>query len=169
MPNAGPPKKTCYDKAGELLARRGHFRAELGVKLKARGYPEDEVTAALDRLERQGWLDDRRAAADFAAGRLARGPIGRRRLAAELGRRGAPPAAIEEALAPLPRDETAAARAAAARWRGRGGPAALARRLDRLGFGGAAIREVLDEAAEAEALRETDESGGSGGFDDDPA
>ncbi len=144
-----PVRKSCYDKAGELLARRGHFRAELGAKLRARGYPEDEVVAALDRLERQGWLDDRRAAADFAAGRLARGPLGRRRLAAELGRRGAPPAAIEEALAAMPRDETAAARAAAARWHGRGGPAALARRLDRLGFGGAAIREVLDEAAEA--------------------
>lgn len=143
------PRKSAYAKAVDLLARRAHFRAELGRKLATRGYPGDEVTAALDRLEGQGYLDDRRAAADFAAARLGRGPIGRRRLAAELGRRGAPSAAIEAALESLPRDETAAAREAAARWHGRGGPAALARRLDRLGFGGAAIREVLDEVAEA--------------------
>lgn len=142
-------RPSCYQKAADLLARRAHFSAELAAKLRARGYAEDEVASALDRLTRHGYLDDRRTAADFAAARLARGPIGRRRLAAELGRRGAPPEAIDEVLESLPRDETAAARAAAARWNGRGGPAALARRLDRLGFGGAAIREALEEAAAA--------------------
>jgi regulatory protein len=140
--------KACGDKAAELLARRPHFRAQLAAKLAARGYPEDEIAAALDGLERLGYLDDRRTAAEFVAQRLARGPLGRRRLAAELVRRGAPPEAVSEALAGAPADEPAAARAAAARWRGRGGPAALARHLDRLGFGGAAIREVVEEAWE---------------------
>lgn len=142
MPRSRP---SCDDKAAELLARRPHFRAELERKLAARGYSGDEVAAALDRLERHGYLDDRKTAAGFAEQRLARGPLGRRRLAAELARRGAPPEAVSETLEQLPADDRAAARKAAARWRGRGGPAALARHLDRLGFGGAAIRAVLDE------------------------
>jgi regulatory protein len=151
------PRPSCDDKAAELLARRPHFRAQLATKLAARGYPGDEVATALDRLERQGYLDDRRTAAEFVERRLARGPLGRRRLAAELVRRGAPPEAVTEALAGLPADDRAAARAAAARWRGRGGPAALARHLDRLGFGGAAIREALEGAGEEEAAAPSDD------------
>jgi SOS response regulatory protein OraA/RecX len=139
-------RPSCDDKAAELLARRPHFRAQLSAKLAGRGYPDDEIALTLDRLERRGWLDDRRTAAEFAERRLARGPVGRRRLAAELARRGAPSEAVSEALEQLPADDRAAASAAAARWRGRGGPAALARHLDRLGFGGAAIRAALEEA-----------------------
>jgi len=138
-------RPSCDDKAAELLARRPHFRAQLEAKLAGRGYPDDEVTATLDRLERRGWLDDRRTAAEFVERRLARGPLGRRRLAAELVRRGAPSEAVSAALDRVPADDRAAARAAAARWRGRGGPAALARHLDRLGFGGAAIRAALED------------------------
>jgi regulatory protein len=145
-------RPSCYDKAAELLARRPHFRAQLAQKLAARGYPEAEVSAALDRLAGHGWLDDRRTARDYAAGRLSRAPQGRRRLAAELTRRGAPAAVIDDVLAELvPSDDRAAARAAADRWaarRGRGGEAdlrALARHLERRGFSAGAIREALWE------------------------
>lgn len=137
----------CHEKAAALLARRPHFRAQLAGKLSARGYADDEIEAALDRLVSYGYLDDARTAADFVEQKLARGPVGRRRLAAELARRGAPSEAIDGALAELP-DEREAARAAAARWNGRGGPAALGRRLDRLGFGAAVIRELLEEVSD---------------------
>lgn len=144
----------CYAKAAQLLAGRPHFRAELAAKLARRGFPADEIAAALDRLTEQGYLDDTKTAADFIAHRRERGGEGRLRLRAELVRRGAPAAAIDEALAGLDdEDDLAAARAAAARWtRGaRKDPAALARHLARKGFSRRAILAVLNEGPEGSA------------------
>jgi regulatory protein len=144
----------CSAKAAQLLAGRPHFRAELAAKLARRGFPADEIAAALDRLEEQHYLDDRKAAADFVAHRRERGGESRLRLRAELVRRGAPPDAIEEALAGLgDEDDLAAARAIASR--SKKDPAALARHLARRGFSGHAIVAALKEGPE-----------GSAGFDE---
>ena len=148
-------RPSAFDKAAELLARRPHFRAQLAAKLAARGYPGDETAAALERLTELGYVDDRRTARDFVAARQARGPVGRRRLAAELVRHGAPAEVVDEALAELPPgDELTTVRAAAERWTARASrpgkpadPRALARHLGRLGFGSGAIWEVLRERA----------------------
>jgi regulatory protein len=163
-------RPSAYARAVRLLGARTHFRRELEAKLTARGYPAEEVDAALGRLAREGYLDDRRAAAELVASRLSRGALGRRRLAAELARRGADSAAAATALAELPDDDLAAARDAAARWvRGRGGSreaeeggepdprrlAALARHLDRKGFSRRAIVTVLkDRGGEAGDLED---------------
>ncbi|HEX5760965.1 MAG TPA: regulatory protein RecX [Thermoanaerobaculia bacterium] len=141
-----PP--SAYDKAAQLLAARPHFRRELAAKLTRRGFPRDEVEAALDRLTEQGYLDDIRAARDFAAHRLARGE-GRVRVLAELLRRGAAPEAADQAVGELaPADDRPDALAAAARWRARGGndPQALARHLARKGFSPRAIVAALQRA-----------------------
>jgi regulatory protein len=140
-----------YKKALDLLAGRPHFRRQLADKLARRGFPEEEVAAALDRLTAEGYLDDRKTALDFAAHRLERGGEGRRRLEAELARRGAPPETIEEAVAGLSfEDDLAAAREAAERWARRGGtdPRSLARHLDRKGFSRRAIFALLNETSE---------------------
>lgn len=152
------PRASCADKAAELLSRRSHFTAQLAGKLRARGYPDEEIAETLERMAGYGYLDDRKTAAEFVAGRLARGPVGRRRLAAELGRRGAPAEAVEAALAELPADDRQAAREAAERWlarhrsakadAGNDPRAALARHLDRQGFSPGAIHGAL-ELAEA--------------------
>ena len=128
--------RTAYQQAVALLAVRPHFRRELQAKLAARGHPETEIEAALDRLAAERYLDDPATARGFVEMRLARGAEGRARLAAELERRGAPPEAVAAALADLPEDDLAAAQEAAARWRRKGGadPAALARHLARKGF-----------------------------------
>jgi regulatory protein len=156
-------RPSAFDKAVELLALRPHFRAQLAGKLRARGYSEEEAGGALDRLTELGYLDDRKVARDFVASRLRRGPVGRRRLVAELARRGVASAVIEEAIdeALAGTDESgtgrdadlAGAREAARRWAARsrsGGedPRALARHLDRLGFSRHAILEVLNERGE---------------------
>lgn len=141
---------TPYPHAVRLLASRPHFRAELEAKLAQRGYPEEEIAAALDRLAAEGYLDDVRAARDFVAHRLERKAEGRLRLKAELVRRGASGEAVEAALAEVPEDDLEAARAAAAAWSRshRPDPAALARHLARKGFSRRAIFAVsnLDEA-----------------------
>lgn len=139
---------SCYDKAVALLARRPHFRRQLQEKLVARGFPQEEIERTLERLAREGYLDDRRAARDFVAARLERGGVGRRRLWVELQRRGAPPELVEEVLDELvPEDDLEAARVAAERWRRRGGedPAALARHLHRQGFSRRAIFLMVQE------------------------
>jgi len=138
------PTVPCYDRACRLLALRPHFRAELAAKLARRGYPRPEIDQALDRLAREGWLDDAAAARGLVASRLARGAEGRPRLRAELERRGAPPAAVAAALDELPDDDLPAARDAARRWHGKSA-AALARHLARKGFSRRAIFAVLKE------------------------
>jgi regulatory protein len=149
----------CYDQACRLLALRPHFRAELAAKLRRRGQPGPEIEQALDRLTREGWLDDAAAARGLVASRLARGAEGRPRLRAELERRGAPPEAVAAALDELPDDDLPAAREAARRWHGKSA-AALARHLARKGFSRRAIFAVLKEhpagAATADDLPEPD-------------
>jgi regulatory protein len=142
----------CWNKALDLLARRSHFRRELEHKLAARGYPEDEVAETLQRLAERGWLDDRQTARRWLEDRLRRGPVGRRRLLAELGRKGVGDEVAAEALAEvLPDDDREAARESARAWTARragGGPrqaAALARHLERQGFSRRAILSVLEE------------------------
>ena len=132
---------SCYARAVRLLAVRPHFRAELKTKLAQRGYPEDEIEAALDRLTSERFLDDIRAARDFVAHRLEKGGEGRLRLKAELVRRGASEEAVAAALAEVPEDDLEAAREAAAKWARshKPDPAALARHLARKGFSRRAI------------------------------
>lgn len=143
-------KPGAYDRGVKLLSRRTHFRAQLADKLAARGYEEAEVEEALGRLERHGYLDDRRAAREYAEGKLARGPLGRRRLMADLVRRGAPGEVAGEVLDELlPDDDRADARAAADAWlgkrRGEVKPASLAQHLERRGFTSGSIWSVLEE------------------------
>lgn len=128
----------------KLLATRDHFRLEIEQKLRVRGYEGDEITATLAELERRGYLNDAAAARAYVRGRVAKGN-GRARLAAELGVRGVTGELAREVLAELvPEDDTEAARAAARRTSTKD-PAALARRLERKGFSGKAIRVVVGE------------------------
>lgn len=141
---------SSYDKAVQLLSRRSHFRRELERKLSGRGYPQDEVEETLERLERLRFLDDRETARELVTSRLARGPLGRRRLAAELARKGADRDLADQVLDEmLPEDDRPSAREAARRWldrkRGTPDPRALARHLERKGFSRRAIFTALED------------------------
>ena len=149
MTGATRRKKSCTDKALELLARRPHFRRELERKLQIREYSAEEVTATLRRMEELGYLDELETARSFLRQRLRRGPEGRSRLQAELGRRGAEPEAAGTALEELvPQDDRNLAKQAAEAWlrRGREDGKALARHLQRKGFSSRAIFSVLEDA-----------------------
>ncbi len=145
----------CGQKALDLLSLRSHFERELERKLLKRGYDEAEVAETLGRLRDQGFVDDRRTAGEFVRGRLARAPEGRRRLRAELSRRGVASEIITETLdQEIDDDDRDLARQAAERWqRTRSRPgrsaelekAALARHLAGRGFSQRAVYEVLDD------------------------
>ncbi len=157
------PAKSCGQRALDLLSRRSHFARELERKLHQRGYDEAEVEATLEKLRDQGLVDDRRTAAEFVRGRLARAAEGRRRLRAELTRRGVASDVITEVLEQeTDDDDRELARRAAERWRRtRSRPgrdpqlerAALARHLAGRGFSERAVYAMLDELPSGDDAR----------------
>ena len=94
-----PPSADAYVAGLTLLAGRDLSAAQLGERLRRRGFAPDATDAAVTRLRREGALDDRRAAAAHA------------RRAVEVRRQG--PARIERELAARGVD-TSVARAAIA-------------------------------------------------------
>jgi regulatory protein len=152
--------EAAHRAALDLLARRSHFEIEIERKLRLKGFASADVDAAVDRLRRAGLVDDRRSAVEFIASRLRRSPQGRRRLRAELERRGVSSEVVDAALAEaLPEGEGELARDAARRFqrRRRGAdPRALQRHLDRMGF---TSRDILAVSEEPTDLEPPDDGG----------
>ncbi len=149
----------CFSRALRLLSGRSHFERQLSEKLRARGFDELEIDETLERLIELGYLDDERTAGEFIETRRRRGPLGLRRMRAELERRGADPDAVERALdrAFSSADDLADAREAGQRWVAKQAPGrlaaaqggvgidALGRHLDRLGFRTSSVLQVMSE------------------------
>lgn len=74
-------------KAMHLLARREHSRAELHKKLRLRKFSNQEITAALQALEKQGLQSDSRFVEAYATMRINKG-YGPTRIRQELQLRG---------------------------------------------------------------------------------
>jgi regulatory protein len=155
--NEQKPKRSAYDKALGLLARREHSRRELGMKLRQGGYEGDEAGAALDRLGEQNYQDDDRFAEVLVRTRIGQG-YGPQRLRMELKTHGLSDARIRECLDAADVDWNASA---AAQLRRRYGtkpatdPSERAKRaqfLLRRGFSAATVRSVthaeVDDAAD---------------------
>ena len=85
------PRRDAYQTALDLLARRDHFRRELVDKLRRKGFPADEIEAAVARCEDLNLVDDERVAERFVEVRAATRGWGPNRLAAELRKRGVAP------------------------------------------------------------------------------
>jgi len=77
----------CYKVALRLLNLRWHARRELEKKLAVRGFGVDATAQTLDRLEREGWIDDDRFASEYVLARR-RKAIPARRIGLELERLG---------------------------------------------------------------------------------
>jgi len=141
------PKRSAYDKALGLLARREHSRKELKTKLRQGGYEGEESAAALDRLGEQHYQDDDRFAEVLLRSRLGQG-YGPMRLRQELKSHGLADARIRELLDAVEVDWDASATAQLRRRYGGAGsndPAERARRaqfLLRRGFAAATVRRV---------------------------
>ena len=109
--DAGPPSAPPRLAALRLLARRYYTAEEIRTRLVRRGYPADDVRTAVEALETDGTIDDRRTA--FAHVRTAARVKGRGtlRIGRELETRGIEAAVVREALAQLsPDDDLAAVR-----------------------------------------------------------
>jgi regulatory protein len=151
------PKRSAYDKALGLLARREHSRKELKTKLRQGGYEGEETVDALDRLGAQHYQDDGRFAEVLLRSRIGQG-YGPMRLRVELKSHGLADARIRELMDEAEVDWDASAAAQLRRRYGGAGtsdPAERNRRaqfLLRRGFAAATVRRVthadVDEAAD---------------------
>ena len=91
----------AWQYALRLLAARDYTSARLREKLLAREFTQEDVAAAISRLEAEQWISDRRFAERFAESSLAAGRFFGPRLRLELRRRGVPPELISEVLGKL--------------------------------------------------------------------
>jgi len=90
--------RRAKQQAYRLLAYRNQTSSELRDRLQRRGYTSPVIDEVLRQLVLDGYVDDRKLALDWARYRLQTKPLGRRRLAWELRRRGIPPESVEEVL-----------------------------------------------------------------------
>lgn len=93
------------DRALDMLAFRARSTRELRRQLIRKGEPEELVTLALERLTRMGLLDDASFARQLARSRMAGSGHSRRRVRAELYRKGVDRELSDEAIAAVVEEE----------------------------------------------------------------
>lgn len=94
-----------YNKALEVLARGPKATKDLGRWLAQREHLPDDISAALSRLTERGLLNDSAYAVMFTRSRLTTHHMSRRRIAAELAKRGVERAVADAAIAEVMEDE----------------------------------------------------------------
>lgn len=82
----------------KLLGLRNHSRKELEQKLLKKGYPADSIEPVLDKLTRQGVLDDQVFAMELIRSRSRRRPAGKLKIGMELRKKGVSDAIISDTL-----------------------------------------------------------------------
>ncbi len=138
-----------------LLSFRPRTATELRRRLAEKGYAPDVAEECVAGLGDAGLVDDASFAELFVRDRVRLQPKGARRLQQELRAKGVDAdvarAAIDDVMEREETDETELARQAATRWRPRAGEDRLSARrrlhgfLARRGFGGDAVRAVMEE------------------------
>ena len=133
-PEAATDASSARAAALGLLARRDYLSAELGRKLRERGFQAQAASEALEHLTAERLLDDARTVERFVAYRAGRGQ-GPLRIGLDLKALGAPAELIGPALEAGPD------------WR------ALARDVRRRRFGAAAPADWTERARQARFLQ----------------
>lgn len=138
------------DAAVRFIAYRPRSEREVRDRLKKRGYSEDAVNAAVERVRQWGYLDDRSFAEFWVSNRVEHKPRGARLLAQELYSKGVDRQVVDEVLQETELNEERAAldlaRQRAPALSGLDRPVQerrLAAYLGRRGFGWDVIRPVL--------------------------
>ncbi|MFT3786724.1 MAG: RecX family transcriptional regulator [Tepidisphaeraceae bacterium] len=148
-----PSSDKCFKHALRFLKTRLLSRHELAEKLLARSYAEADVLATLDRLEKLGYLNDKRLAEDRALTGVNR-KVGRHKVRRKLDAAGIDGTlahdAVEEAYSTVDEPKTAREILLARKKQYDGLDLVTARRratglLLRRGFDDDVIRPALDE------------------------
>ncbi len=161
-PERAGSEEAAKEAALRILARGPRTEREVEGRLRERGYHEEAVERAIERLRRVSLLDDRAFVRSFLRTELFKAPQGKRLLVLKLKRRGIPEALIKEMDTLLDEDPDLADRSLASE-EGRAalgfaqlrrryaqlGPEAYRRRMQqalaRRGFDWGTIRDLLGE------------------------
>ena len=127
----------AYDKALERLARGARSTADLARWPAQREHAKEHIAAALERLTELGLLNDAEFARSFARSRATARAMSRRRIQAELAKRGVTRALADVAIADVMADESVDERAMV-----EAAAAKKFRTLQKLGFRGSAAPAV---------------------------
>ncbi len=103
-PERAGSEDAAKEAALQMLARGPRTEREIERRLRERGYHDDAVERAIERLRRVSLLDDRAFVRSFLRTELFKAPQGKRLLAVKLRRRGVPDALIRELDALLDED-----------------------------------------------------------------
>lgn len=95
--NASRVDASAWSDALRWIAGRPRTRAEMRERLARRSHPPETIEAVVERLEREGYLDDDELAWNFIVARAERLGHGPRRLIDDLERRGLPRATARAA------------------------------------------------------------------------
>ena len=136
------PRRSAYDKALALLARREQSRRELRTKLTRDGYASDEIDDAMQRLGEAHYQDDARFAEMLVRSRIRQG-YGPQRLRAELRTHDLPDDLIAAQLAEADADWLVRAREQLHRRYGDSAPQDYRERAKRMQF---LVRRGFDPA-----------------------
>jgi regulatory protein len=109
----------ALQQAIKLIGYRPRSVAEVRRNLSKHAYPEDTIETVLDRLQKNGLLDDRIFARRWVENRIAFRPRGRRALSYELRKAGIDDHIIQETLDEMLNDEDQLAYAAASKYAAR--------------------------------------------------
>lgn len=137
-----------YSAALALLARQRLTQAQVWQRLERKGFGDDVIRETVERVRRDGFIDDRLFARLYVEKK--RKSVGDARLVGELVRKGIERDAAVEAVAALDRNERqrcVAAFDALAKNTVTLAYPSVARRLERLGFPASTIYRVLREHA----------------------
>jgi len=91
-------REALWESALRALGGRAHSVSELAAKLRRRALRQEDVSDVLSRLKQAGYLDDRRFAESYAAGRLEGAGLGRMRVLRDLRTKRVAPAVAEQAV-----------------------------------------------------------------------
>ncbi len=143
----------AVDRAVRFLSYRPRSSAEVRRNLADKATPDAVIAAAVARLERLGYLDDRAFTRFWVESRQHAKPLGHRALRYELRQKGVPDPLIDEALDSYDAQDAAYSAARQRVQRYQGGPRSTFRHklggfLQRRGFDYDVIRQALDRLEE---------------------
>lgn len=156
MKKSGPENKDALGAAMRLLAVRQRSVFELTGKLREKGFEEPDVSSAIDRLLKAGYLDDAEFARSLARSRARNKAWGPAKIAHDLATRGIARETVKEAVALACPAEEELASAALQRWRrthrglsGRQEKEKAFRHLSSRGFSPSAIWKAIGRPEES--------------------
>ncbi|MBM7582472.1 regulatory protein [Caldicoprobacter guelmensis] len=97
-----PKVDEAYQKALKYLGFRARTQKEVDEYLKRKGFGEEVIEKAIEKLKEYGFIDDRAFALSWINSRMRNNPKGRAVIAFELRQKGVEGGIIDEVMASIP-------------------------------------------------------------------